>query len=104
MTPPAKIAAQMIRSLPFCWLSASPTPISAMSGETGHSGIRNGRSSSFWRTRLTTAEIAISAYRMMISTAVKVTTLIRLDCAHRIAPSTPTVIVATHGILNRGCT
>src|ERR1700759_4634448 len=41
---------------------------------------------------------------MMISTAVNVTTLSRLDCAHRIAPRMPPVSVATHGILKRGLT
>ena len=42
-----------------------------------------------WRTRLTSAEMAISAYSAMIITAVEDTTDCRLDFAHRSVAHTP---------------
>src|SRR5580658_1898569 len=96
--------AQSQRSEPFCLVSATTTPASAMIGGTGQSGIFDGRSRCFCVTRLTRAETAISPYRTTISTAVKVTTEISVDWKQRIVASVPTISVATHGEPRRGST
>src|ERR1700685_141445 len=95
---------QVQRSEPFCLVSAMTTPASAMSGGTGQIGIFDGRSRCRWRTRLTRAETAISPYRTMISTAVKVTTAISVDWKQRMGASVPTISVATQGEPRRGST
>ena len=87
----------MTRSNTFCWVVATTTPISATTGGIGKNGMRNGRGSCACRIRLTIAEIAIKPYSTMISTAVNVTTRIRLLKKHRTVARRPTVAVATHG-------
>src|SRR3954454_23945201 len=87
----------MSRSRCVCLVRAMATPARAITGEAGHSGMRQGRVRSRWRTRLTSAEMAISAYSAMIITAVEDTTDCRLDFAHRIVAQAPMNSVATHG-------
>src|SRR4051794_22994267 len=87
----------MSRSRCVCLVRAMATPARAITGEAGHSGMRQGRVRSRWRTRLTSAEMAISAYSAMIITAVEDTTDCRLDFAHRIVAQAPMNSVATQG-------
>src|SRR5215467_13022257 len=89
--------AVITRSEPFCLVSATTTPTRAMSGGTGQNGIRDGRSRCRCRTRLTRAETAMRPYKITISTAVNVTTVISDAWKHKIVASTPTIRVATHG-------
>src|SRR5215470_1044014 len=98
------MAAQYHRSALFCLVSAITTPARAMIGGAGQSGIFDGLSRCFWRTRLTRAETAISPYRTTIRTAVKVTTVISEDWKHRMVASAPTISVATHGAPRREST
>ena len=85
------------RSECFCWVRAITTPARAMIGGTGQSGIRDGRARCFCRTRLTSAETAISPYSTTISTAVNVTTVTSEAWKQRMVASVPTMSVATQG-------
>src|SRR5207253_8868590 len=87
-----------------CCVGAITQPASARIGGTGQSGILDGRARFACRTRLTSAEMAISAYSVTIRTAVKVTTATSVDWKQRMVASAPTIRVATHGVPRPGMT
>jgi len=92
----------MIKSLGACLIIANTAPTRAIIGGTGHNHILNGISFVPFFNLLTKAAIATRAYKITISTDVKVMAETTEPKKVRIQPSNPIKRTDAQGVLKRG--